>query len=212
MKFNLELENINYLKLLYKDANDFLHCVKASIKHMSDIDIYACVKKEEWENIPAPQNISVGFACDNGLYKGESVIKYTKFEEPYLYFSIKTPEEIEFQQNREYFRVRLNNNVVISYRTDDDEIIRVPCNVYDLSANGLRVKLNTKTYFPQDVFIDIYFDNREIRTKAKFVRTDEEDEILKAAFHFIDLSENDMDYIARVCIRKQIEDKRNSLE
>lgn len=211
MNFDLKPETINYIKILYKDGNDFMHCVKASIKTINEHIIYACLKKEEWEKIPAPQDVVLNFICDNGLYKSKSVLKYTKYEEPYLYVCVKTPDETEFQQNREYFRVRLDKDVVISF-TAQEEVIRVASKIYDISANGLRVRLDSRTAFPEEVFIDIYFDNREIRTKAEFIRTDEEDDILKASFRFLNLAENDMDYISQVCIRKQIEDKRSSLE
>lgn len=211
MKFDLKPETINYIKILYKDSNDFSHCVKASIKYFTEYDIYACVKKEEWEGVPSPQEVTLNFACNNGLYRAKSTLKYTKYEEPYLYFSIRIPDELEYQQNREYFRVHIDKDVVISYRTED-EVRRVACKTLDLSANGLKVRLSGETFFPEDVFVDIYFENREIRTKAKYVRSDEEDEIIKASFHFVDLQPSDLDYISRTCIKKQIEDKRSSLE
>ena len=211
MNFDLKPEIINYVKILYKDSGDFSHCVKASIKYFNEYDIYACVRKEEWENVPCPQEVTLNFACSNGLYRAKSTLKYTKYEEPYLYFSIKIPEDVEYQQNREFFRVHINKDVVISYRVEDD-VIRVSCKTFDLSANGLKVQLEEKTFFPEEVFLDLYFDNREIRTKAKYIRSDEDDEIIKASFNFIDLEPCDLDYISRVCIKKQIEDKRSSLE
>ena len=211
MNFDLKPETINYVKILYKDSDDFSHCVKASIKYFTEYDIYACVRKEAWENVPCQQEVTLSFACNNGLYMAKSTLKYTKYEDPYLYFSIKIPENMEYRQNREFFRVNINKDVVISYRVDDD-VIRVSCKTFDLSANGLKAQLGEKTSFPEEVFLDLYFDNREIRTKAKYIRSDEDDEIIKASFNFIDLEPNDSDYISRVCIKKQIEDKRSSLE
>ena len=211
MKFDLKIESINYVKILYKDDNDFLHCVKASLKTLNEYDIYTCIKKDEWEKVPFPQDITISFACFDGLYKADTTLKYVRYEEPFLYFSIKPPEEVKYQQEREFFRVNINIPAVVSYKIDEF-IERIQCKTFDLSANGIKIKLEDEKYFPEEVSIDLYFEKRVIRTNAKYMRTDTEDDIITAAFNFIDLSENDTDYLSQICIRKQIEDKRHSLK
>ena len=47
MKFNLDTENINYVKITYKDSDGFSHCVKSAIKQINDKEIRTCVKTEE---------------------------------------------------------------------------------------------------------------------------------------------------------------------
>ena len=212
MNFNLSIDDVNYVKIFYKDSNGFARCAKASIKHISELDVQACIKKEKFENIPAPQQVSIGFASDNGLYKSTTTLTYTKYEEPYLFFYLKTPDEVDFQQNREYFRVNLIKDVIISYKDDDNNLKKVAGKLHDISANGIGVKLENEIKFPEQVLVDIYFSNREINAKAKYVRTDMEEEFIKSSFHFIDLSRHDMDYISRTCIVKQIEDKRKTLK
>ena len=211
MKFSLSIKDVNYVKILYKDSNGFARCAKASIKRITGLEVYACLKKEKFENIPTPQQVSIGFASDNGLYKATTTLTYTKYEEPYLFFYLKTPEEVDFQQNREYFRVNLAKDVIISYK-EGDTLKKVSAQLHDISANGIGVKLENEISFPEQVFVDIYFTNREINAKAKYVRTDTEDEFIKSSFHFIDLPNQDLDYISRTCIIKQIEDKRKTLQ
>ena len=133
MKFNLNLDNINYIKIVYKDKNDNACCTKAAIKNMSEREIYACAKFEDGLYIEFPQEISLSFVCDNGLYRTNTTLKYVENKNPFVFFYIKTPFGIEYQQNREYFRVRMDEDVIMTFNQTS-----VACKVHDISANGIR--------------------------------------------------------------------------
>ena len=51
MKFDLSKENINYLKITYKDKDGFAHCIKAAISLIGEYEILANAKSEEVLNI-----------------------------------------------------------------------------------------------------------------------------------------------------------------
>ena len=206
MKFNLNLDNINYIKIVYKDRQDSTCCTKAAIKRMGEREIFACAKFEDGLNIQTPQDILLSFVCDNGLYRTTTTLKYIENDEPYTFFTLKTPEGLEYQQNREYFRVRLEEDAILSYNHNI-----LPCKVHNISANGIRLILPEKIDNLDEVSINILFKPRDVKTKAKFVRFDDEDGILKASFKFVDIAENDMDIISQKCIQKQLEYKRNSV-
>ena len=203
MKFNLNLDNINYIKIVYKDRDENTCCTKAVIKNMSEREIFACAKFEEGLNIQTPQEISLSFVCENGLYRTNTTLKYLEKDAPYIFFGIKTPLGLEYQQNREYFRVRMEEAVILTF-----DKTSVPCKVHDISANGIRVVLPKKLELPEEVMLDILFSPKNVRTKAKFIRTDNEDNTLKASFEFVGMSEADMDLISQKCIKKQLEYRR----
>ena len=203
MKFNLNLDNINYIKIVYKDRDENTCCTKAASKNMSEREIFACAKFEEGLNIQTPQEISLSFVCENGLYRTNTTLKYLEKDAPYIFFGIKTPLGLEYQQNREYFRVRMEEDVILTF-----DKISIPCKVHDISANGIRVILPKKLDLPEEVMLDILFSPKNVRTKAKFIRTDNEDNTLKASFEFVGMSEADMDLISQKCIKKQLEYKR----
>jgi len=211
MKFDLDIENINYIKILYKDRYNFTHCVKAAIKKLEQKYIFAGAKSEKPINIETPQEVLLSFICDNGLYKTKTNLNFIQFdkEEEYIFFSLVTPQEVEFQQNREYFRIQMHEKVVISYKKDD-EIVEIPASTYDISANGIKIILPNIINFPEEVNLDILFPAKEIKTTAQFIRADNEDDIYKASFHFNHLTTQDLDYISRLCLIKQIEHRRNS--
>lgn len=206
MKFNLDTDSINYIKIVFKDSQNNTCCKKAAIKRMNEREIFACAKVDNELYLQTPQNILVSFVCENGLYRTSSVLKYVENKDDYVYFALKTPEGIEYQQSREYFRVKMDENATISF---DNNIIQ--CKVHDISANGARFIMPQKVSMPEEVTIDILFSPKSIKTRAKFVRYDEEDGILKASFHFKHMLESDMDIISKKCIQKQLEYKRTLL-
>lgn len=206
MKFNLNAENIKYLKIVYKDKNDVGHITKAAVKRIDEREIMACAKFEDDLYIKTPQEVSLSFVCENGLYKTNTQLKYIENDEPYIFFFLCTPEGVEYQQNREYFRVKMDDNVILSLGEK-----AVSCKIYDISANGIRLKLNEDIQIPENVKLDILFSSSEVKINAQYIRTDKEDGILKASFSYKDISENIRDIIVQKCIQKQLEDKRKTL-
>ena len=206
MKFNLNLDSINYIKIVYKNHNGFTCCTKAAIKYMGEREITACAKFDYGLLIDTPQDVMLSFVCDNGLYRTTTVLKYISNEEPYIFFTLSTPSGLEYQQNREYFRVGMKEDVLLCFEGNI-----IPCKTHDLSASGVRLVLAEKIDIPENVVIDMLFKPKSVKAKAKFIRYDDEDDVLKASFKFIGLPESEVDIISQICIQKQLEYKRNSL-
>ena len=178
---------------------------------MDDFEIMSCAKFDENLFIDTPQDVDISIACDNGLYKASSVLKYLEKEEPYIFFHIKTPEDFNYQQKREYFRVKINESALITYYTDDNIKTEIPCETFDLSGNGVKLIIDEKYDLPENICITLYLPRKTITTDAKYIRTDEEDKILKASFSFTNLQESDLDFISQICFQKQLETRRKAL-
>ena len=210
MKFDLKQNNINYVKIVYKDKDDFLHLIKAAVKRIDTKEIFASARFEEKWFIKTPQEVEISFVCENGLYKSKTELKYVDKDDEHVYFALKIPEEVEYRQSREYFRVKLYEKVILQYRENEFEKYII-CHTHDISANGLCVVLDRYVDFPEDVKVEILFEKRTVKSDAKYIRTDNEDNIIKASFNFENLKEQDLDYISQVCIQKQLENRRNML-
>lgn len=212
MKFNLDVNNINYIKFVYKDADGFAHYVKASIKRLNNREIFVCSKYEDNLLIDTPQDIELSFACDNGLYKSNTELKFVEKDSPFVFFTIKTPENIEYHQNREYFRVKINEDVLILYKTENEKPVNIKGEIYDLSANGVRITVdkNENISLPDIVQIVLYLSGKNIETQAKFIRAEDDEKCKRIAFNFIDLKESSADYISQRCFKKQLENKRKN--
>lgn len=214
MKFELDINSVNYIKIVYKDINGNSHCAKAILKQIGEKEIIACVKSENMPKIETPQDITVSFACDDGLYKTNAILKYVSIvyeDDPYVYFTIQTPMGVDYQQIREYFRVRMYEKAFISYRDENENIQRIECKTSDISANGIRLQLEQPIKLAKNVQLKILFETRTIQTNAILVRTDYDGNIFRASFKFDRISNQDVDYIAQRCIKKQLELKRSQL-
>ena len=210
MKFNFDISNVNYIKIIYKDENAFPHCIKAALKDINEHSIYASAKFDENLFIKTPQYVELGIITDTGLYKAFSDLKYITKEPPYVFFTIKTPDDMEYHQNREFFRVKMDENATISYLEGEQEK-QISCETYDISANGVRLIMDSYVEFPEVVRITLHLPNKDIVTDAKYVRKDEEDGILKFSFSYTDIKEADLDYISQICFKKQLELRRKML-
>ncbi len=207
MQFNLSLENIKYTKIVYKDREENTRFIKAAIRSMNENELFACAKFEDGLDIQTPQEVSVSFICENGLYRTNTILKSFQNEEPYVFLFLQVPQGIEYQQNREYFRVKMNENVIVKFNNSVKT-----CKLYDISANGVRLVLDENITFSENVELNILFDKNNVTAKARYVRTDNDDNILKASFYFTKISDNDVDFIAKKCIQIQLSNRRNSVK
>ena len=210
MKFNIDTENITYVKMFYKDENANSNFLKVLIKKITKDEIHSLVKLKKDIIINTPQDVELGIATENGIYKAVTVLKQTEYEYPFLYLVLKTPENMQYYQNREYFRVKLKENATISFQTEND-IKNVACETVDISANGVKCIIEKSIEFPEYVQMTLYFQNKNIKTNAKFIRIDEDGDFYEVSFSFIDLKETDLDFISQICIKKQIQEKRKML-
>ena len=208
MKFNLNPKSIKYVKITCKDKESNPCHIKASVKQINEREIVACAKLEEEIFIQTPQEVELDFISEAGLYQALADLKYIeRREEFYLFFTLKTPTEVDLQQNREYFRVKKEDKAILKY---DNKIM--DCKIHDISANGVRLQTPETIEKLDEVFIDMLFQSKNIKTPAKYVRMDKEDGILKYSFTFVDISQTDQDAIAQICIQTQLENKRNAIK
>ena len=210
MKFNLKVENINYIKISCKDKNEKPWVIKAAIKRLDTREIYACVKFEDSIHLKTPQDVNISLACNDGLYMSKTILKYVQIENPYVYLALTIPENIEYRQMREYFRVKLNKKTQISFNKNG-QIQQQFCEIYDISANGISLISNSDLSNVGNITINLNSAQKSINVKAKYKRFDTEDELLKTSFQFVDISESDRDFISQICIKQQLENKRNSI-
>lgn len=210
MEFNLNLENINYIKISCKDKNEKPWVIKAAIKRLDTREIYTCVKFEDSIHLKTPQDVNISLACNDGLYVAKTVLKYIQIESPYMYMALVVPAKIEHRQMREYFRVKLSKKASISYNLNN-RIMQQTCDIYDISANGISLISTNDLSNVGNIIVNLSTGEKSVSVEAKYKRFDTEDELLKTSFQFVNISENDRDFISQICIKQQLENKRNSV-
>lgn len=209
MKFNLKDEEIKYIKISCTDIEGRALSARAVIKSLNSREIIACAKFQENFYITTPQKISVNFVYSDGIYKTFSTLKTIENEAPYIFFILETPQEVNYEQNREYFRINADYNCTCTTK-EDGNYTEFNTKTVDLSANGVSILLNKElTIMPEE--ITIFINNTPVQTKVKHMRTEAFNNKYKASFSFIKISEKNQNLISQTCIQKQLEQKRNTL-
>ena len=63
----------------------------------------------------------------------------------------------------------------------------------------------------EDSELEFVINDKKIKTKVRYVRSEKVEGGQKLSFNFTEISQNDRDLISQMCIKKQLEDKRNSM-
>jgi c-di-GMP-binding flagellar brake protein YcgR len=212
MNFNFKLEEIKYTKLLYTDSEGQQSSAKIIIKSFNNHEIFAYSKFDEsLLNIDKAKEVKLNMVCNDGLYSSKTVIKKIEDSYPYIFFVLKTPENVFHEQKREYFRVNVKYDCVCEVTVDGGKR-EFRTETVDLSANGVLIILPALINYYDSITLLIGVEGRVISIQARLVRA----EMLalnsyKTSFTFVKISRQDQDYISQVCIKKQLEDKRKSV-
>lgn len=206
MLFKFKVEDIKYLKVLFKDINEESVLLKIALKQINDREILACGKISENMVVPTPQDVSLSIICNDGLYRTKAKLKSVSDENPYTFFIMETPKNVEYQQNREYFRVV--TEFPCTYKAEGKEY---SAKTYDISANGVSLLLNSHTITDGVSNLILNVNNRNLQVPMYYVRSEKINNQYKVSFKFVKISEIDRDFISQICIQKQLEAKRNSL-
>lgn len=208
MKFNLDIENIRYVKILYANSSGNPVSVKAAIKQVNEQEIVTCIKTKEDLDITTPQQITLSIVCSEGLYRTRTGLKSCMCKAPYVFIYLETPSSMEFQQNREYFRVPVAYKCMYYVQNNGQPAV-FKTETTDISANGVSILLPVHVFSEEDAELEIMVEERLIPTKIRYVRSEKTENGYKLSFAYTDISERDKDYISQICIQKQLEYKRN---
>ena len=209
MKFNFKLEEIKYGKILCKDKNDNPYSRKLAIKSVNETEIIACARYEEEIGIEAPQEATLSIICSDGLYRTKTTLKSIEKDEPYVFFSFKTPQGIEYEQNREYFRVPVDFNCIYKIR-ENGNVKEFNVRTADISASGISIVV-PMLVVSELADIVIALSGKLVQASVRYVRSEKVSDGYRLSFAYTKISETDRDYISQVCLQKQLEERRNSL-
>ena len=211
MKFNFKIEDINYIKILCRNIDSTPVAIKAGIKGFDEKEILACAKLSTEMKFETPQEITLSIICKDGLYRTKTTLKYVVKEEPYHFFCVQTPQTIEYEQNREFFRVPVNYDCV--YKVSSEGRIReFNTKTVDISANGICINLPQHIISETYSEISVNINGHVINTKIKYVRSQKTADGYKISFSYTNIKDADRDFISQICLQKQLEERRKNLK
>ena len=210
MKLNLDLEEIKYIKITIPTDEENSITVRATIKDINEREIVACTKYDENLKSIKSQEIVVSIISDDGIYRTKTNLKAIENDGPYTFMYIETPDNIEYQQNREYFRVPMvcecNYKVAVN-----GEKLEFNVKTVDISANGVSLYSPELFISSTDAELVININGKKVQTKARYIRSERFGDAYRVSFAYTNIAESDRDIISQACIAKQLEEKRNRL-
>lgn len=210
MRADINIEHIKYTKLFCKDIDGKNHELNAHVKYLKENEILINTTFLENIEISTEQEIKLNIVCIDGVYNLTTNIIKMENDRPYTFFYLKKPKQTEFQQKREYFRVLANYNCTYKLILNN-EYTRYETKTYDISANGVSIILPEIIIPERDAEISININNKIVTPKVKYIRNEKINENYKLSFQFIEIIENERDYISQTCFKKQLEQRKNSL-
>ena len=202
MKLSFNLENINYLELTCV-VNSKVQVLKLAVKEKREYDFHAVVPNMGSVRVETPQEVLLKFVCKDGVYKTNTTLKEVLDEGENTCFVIENPKSLDYQQNREYFRILAEYECVYTVETEDG-VESLEAKTYDISAGGVSIIVNKSVFSTEETSILIMADDRHIRSHLKFIRCEAFDSAYKISFEFTDLAEADFALLSEMCINAQL--------
>lgn len=210
MDFKFKLEDVKYVKVLCKNANGEARVVKLALKNINDREIISTAKYDETLDIPAFQEVLLTCVCKDGVYETETRLKSVEKDEPYMVFVFEIPQDFNYVQNREFFRVPVNYKCIFKI-VENNMIKEFEAQTIDISANGISILFPMHVVTEKFSDISILINGRLVQAKISYIRSEEVANGYKVSFTFIKIADTDRDYLSQICIQKQLEERRNSL-
>ncbi len=210
MRFNIDIEDIKYIKITYRDLNNAPVTIKAAIKVFDESGILACVMGALEPKPKIPQEVILSLVCPDGLYKTKTILRKTEFSEPYSILSLEPPMALERQQNREYFRIPVKYDCVYSFELNG-EAKEYKAKTIDISANGLSISMTEHVIPSNECHFKIMINGVEVNTEARYIRSEKIPEGYRISFTYTQIAPQDRDIISRACIHKQLEQRRRTV-
>ena len=203
MKLNFNLEDIKYLKLEYKkDDRDYV--AKIALKEKRENDFVAIVPLGSECPKQTIQKVGLTFVCNDGIYKTVATVKEVFDDEMYHNIVINNPESLDYQQNREYYRILAEYDCIYTVETSDG-IESFNAVTYDISAGGVSIITSENIVPTRETSLVIFMPDRDLKTHLQFVRCEAlEDGNYKLSFIFTDLPQKDFEMLSQLCVNKQL--------
>lgn len=203
MEINFNLETIEFIQIEYKDNNENDVKIRLALKEKRENDFIAIAETEDNFYISTPCEITLSLVSNNNLYKTTTILNEVFRSNEYLNFVIQNPETLDFQHNREYYRVPANFDCIYTIDTEDG-IESFNAETYDISAGGVSIITEVNVIPTRETSIVIFMPERELKAYLKFVRCDIFEDKYKLSFTFLEIKPNDYEMLEQYCIDKQL--------
>ena len=210
-----ELSKLKYVKVKYTGLDDKQHEIKTEVKMLGEALISVYFRDIGDFDIKYPQQVTVKFVTDAGMFIAKSILQSIKKSDNYVYFSIMPPARMIKHQDRKYYRICLKRHCVLICTDEEANSIAFMSKLVDVSAGGVLihqlesmfnddiVNINPENfkYFNIVLFLDI---DTVLKLSARYVRQEKREDSYRYAFEFIRMKQKDTDTISKYVAKEQL--------
>ena len=213
---------IKKILVTYTDLNNTKNEIEVNRDAIGEKFISVYFLYNENFEINYPQQITLKFVTEEALYIIETELKDIIREKNLIYFTIKSPPQIERRQQRLYYRLNMTKNVIIfaNDKNSENGMAMSLAKIINLSAGGVKVG-NLEPLFQDDMtdiklsmyknfYIILILNSKTlIRLKANFSRYEKTTTgNSQYCFNFNNQRDKDIDVISKFIIVEQINQKK----
>ena len=171
-----------------------------------------------------PQQIMLKFVIDDLLYIAEATLEDVEIKRPRVYFRIKAPEILKFEQHRKYYRISLRRLCLLVATNNEGCSSAFLARSINLSAGGVLINrletlaeddkyitINPEEYSRFNLVIVLEMD-KVLKLSARYVRQEEGKKSWRYGFEFTEISKEKTDFINKYVIGKQIDELRSEFD
>lgn len=211
-----ELSNYKYVKVIYKGVDNKPHEVMTDVKTLNDSEISLYFKYRVDFDIKCPQEITVKFVTDDGMFVAKSTLKELEKSNRFAFMKILPPSRMEKRQERKYYRVSMKRYCVLIVTDENGNSKGYMSRLVDISAGGVLIHKLESMF--NDCFVNINPDDWKqfnivlfldidivLKLSARFVRCEKQEQYYRYAFEFIKIKESDINIISKYVTKEQVE-------
>lgn len=203
MELNFNLDSIEYIQLDYIEKEE-VKSIKLALKEKRENYFIAIAPQQDTVHISTPQKVSVSFIGKDNLYRTTTILNATHNENGFTYYTIDNPETLDFQHNREYYRIPAQYDCIYTIETGQG-IESFNAVTYDISAGGVSIITSENIIPTRETSIVIFMPDKDLKAHLKFVRCELFEESYKLSFIFTDLTEKEYNLLSEFCITRQLD-------
>ena len=108
-----EMPDLKYVKLSYTDQDNSICELVTKVRLLGDDIVSLYLKSNKVYNVNCPQKITIKFVAEDCAYVAITTLQKVSRVDDIVYFTALPPQTIYKQQNRKYYRIKLQRKCVL---------------------------------------------------------------------------------------------------
>lgn len=134
-----KMTNLEYIKVIYVDANNNLHEICSEKRIISNNLIYLYCSIDNNINVTCPTGVVIKLITKEAIYFAKVVLNNITKKNNQIILTINAPNKAIRQQNRKYYRINMERPCVLLFYDDKNNCQSYIAQTVNLSRGGVLI-------------------------------------------------------------------------